>query len=957
MRGPGINAEALGVCGRLASEIAGWLSLPDRLVCAAADAKLPSRRRSLHIEPLESRHLLDAGGVASLISAVWFQDVSDHEDVAHAGVADWGVESNVASDQATLAARQSDIYDWIVQFDTAAVADVASVADTASLLVGGGVEFEVLRGLGLVGQVLVRSSDASLEAVQSQLSENVNVAGFEQDATRQIDVAVPTDPYYNQLWGMDSIDAPEARSITTGSSSVVVAVIDTGVDYTHVDLAANIWTNPGEIAGNGIDDDGNGFVDDVYGYDFVNNDGDPMDDNSHGTHVSGTIAAAANNGVGVAGVNWSSSIIALKFLDGDGSGYLSDSVRAINYATIMRPQYDVNVCVTSNSWGGGGYSTSMYNAIHASNNANILFVAAAGNSGSDNDSSPQYPANYSCSNVVSVAAIESSGELASFSCYGATTVDLAAPGASIYSTVPGNSYASYSGTSMATPHVAGVAALAFALAPDASVAEVRDAILGGTEPSAALSGKMVTGGALNAYNTLQMLDAQPPQGPVIGSLSVSPNSATLGANVALVAGGLADATGTITGVYVSWDINNNGQYDAEDPAVGGTTTIVGSEATITLDTNRFGEGTHRLFAAALDSNSQWSALNTTFFTVIASDDHGDSAASATAVSVPGSTAAALEVAGDIDWFKFQAVSGKSYTFTTQLDTLDDSVLYLFDRDGVSWLAYNDDASYFNGDLSSRIAWGAPFSGTYYLAVAGYGDYCSGTYSLNVQIDNSAPVLAAIGDRTMPHTKTTLAVPISATDADGDRLSYSAQALSVDPLAQQAYELDQEFGLYQWEGSFWTNLRGENESYFAGYYNGARNAYFILPDGDLYRWGGSIAASAHVATLSAEYYADPFLLCEAQSPEYTPVDGGNVQLSISGGELTIARAADFVENFVVQVNVSDGVATDSETFSVSVTNSAPELAPIGDRTMMYYQTSLVISIDATDADGDPLSYSA
>ena len=178
--------------------------------------------------------------------------------------------------------------------------------------------------------------------------------------------------------------------------------------------------------------------------------------------------------------------------------------------------------------------------------------------------------------MISVAAISSNGQLASFSCYGATTVDLAAPGVSIYSTVPGNSYASYSGTSMATPHVAGGAALAFALAPDASVAEVRDAILGGTEPSAALSGKMVTGGALNAYNTLQLLDAQPPQGPVIGSLSVSPNPATLGANVALVASGLADATGTITGVYVSWDINNNGQYEAEDPTVGGTARIEGS---------------------------------------------------------------------------------------------------------------------------------------------------------------------------------------------------------------------------------------------------------------------------------------------------------------------------------------------------------------------------------------------
>ncbi|MBU4271129.1 MAG: S8 family serine peptidase [Planctomycetes bacterium] len=955
MRDPRINAAALGVCGRLAREVAGLLNLEVRMSDAVADTKLRARRRSLHIEPLESRHLMDAGGAASLISAVWFQDVSDHADVAHAGVADWTVESDVASGQAALTAGQSDLYDWIVQFDTAAVAGVASVAETASLLVGGGIEFEVLRGLGLVGQVLVRSSDASIEAVQSLLSGNVNVAGFEQDAIRQVDVTVPTDPYYNQLWGMTAIDAPDAWTITTGSSSVVVAVIDTGVDYTHVDLAANIWTNPGEIAGNGIDDDRNGFVDDVYGYDFVNNDGDPMDDNSHGTHVSGTIAAVANNGVGVAGVNWSSSIMALKFLDGNGSGYLSDAVRAINYATMMRNQYGVNVRVMNNSWGGGGYSYALYSAIEAGNNADILFVAAAGNSGSNNDVSPQYPANYSCSNVVSVAAVASSGQLASFSSYGATTVDLAAPGVSIYSTVPGNRYASYSGTSMAAPHVAGVAALAFALAPDASVAEVRDAILGGAEPLAALSGKTAAGGTLNAYNTLQLLDAQPPQGPVIGSLSVSPNSATLGASVALVAGGLADATGTITGVYVSWDVNNNGQYDAEDPTVGGTTTIVGNEATITLDTNRFGEGTHRLFAAALDSNSHWSALATTFFTVIAPDDHGDSAASATAVGVPSSTAAALGVAGDADWFKFQAVAGKTYTFTTQLDTLSDSVLYLFDRDGARRLAYNDDVRY--GDLSSRIGWTAPSSGTYYLAVAGYGNYYSGTYSLNVQIDNSAPVLAAIGDRTMSHNETTLTVPISASDADGDRLSYSAQALSVDPLARQAYELDREFGLYQWEGSFWTNLRGENEKYFAGYYNGARNPYFILPDGDLYRWGGSIAASTYVATLNAEYYSNPFLLCEAQPPEYTPIDGGDVQLSISGGELTIARAADFADDFIVQVNVSDGVATDSEAFSVSVTNFAPELASIGDRTMSYYQTTLVISVNATDADGDRLSYSA
>ena len=193
---------------------------------------------------------------------------------------------------------------------------------------------------------------------------------------------------------MTKIDAPDAWNISTGSQSVVVAVIDTGVDYTHPDLAANIWTNPGEIAGNGRDDDGNGFVDDVHGYDFAEHDGDPMDDNGHGTHVAGTIAAVGNNGLGVAGVNWSASIMPLKFLNSQGPGYLSDAIRAINYATMERTRYGVNVRVMNNSWGGGGFSSAMQTAIQAASDAGILFVAAAGNSGTNNDASPHYPANY-----------------------------------------------------------------------------------------------------------------------------------------------------------------------------------------------------------------------------------------------------------------------------------------------------------------------------------------------------------------------------------------------------------------------------------------------------------------------------------------------------------------------------------------------------------------------------------
>ena len=428
---------------------------------------------------------------------------------------------------------------------------------------------------------------------------NVNVASFERDAVDQVK-AVPGDPQYSQLWGMNAINAPDAWNISTGSSSVVVAVIDTGVDYTHRDLAANIWTNPGEIAGNGIDDDHNGFVDDVHGYDFVNNDGDPMDDNSHGTHVSGTIAAVGDNGQGVAGVNWSSSIMALKFLDSDGTGYLSDAIRAVNYATMMRTQYGVNVRVMNNSWGGGEYSAALESAIRASGDAGILFVAAAGNNATNNDASPQYPANYTPSNVISVAAVDQNDRLASFSCYGPTTVDIAAPGVSIYSTIPGNRYAIYSGTSMATPFVSGVAALGWAVDPTAAVAEVRNAILGGADHVAGLSGKVATSGVLNAHTTLTLLDDQPSPGPSIGSLMAAPNSVALGAAVTLKAGGIADATAAVTNVSFYLDANNNGQYDSADRLLGSSGSIANGQAAITIDSGSLGTGAHSILARAQD---------------------------------------------------------------------------------------------------------------------------------------------------------------------------------------------------------------------------------------------------------------------------------------------------------------------------------------------------------------------
>jgi hypothetical protein len=331
--------------------------------------------------------------------------------------------------------------------------------------------------------------------------------------------AIPNDSRFSELWGLDNtgqssgtadadIDAPEAWNISTGSSNIVVGVIDSGVDYNHPDLAANIWTNPGEIAGNGIDDDGDGFVDDVHGYNFVANNGNPMDDLGHGTHVAGTIGAIGNNGTGVAGVNWHVQIMAIKFISAAGSGTDAAAIGAINYAAMMHSR-GVNIKLTSNSWGGGSFSQALQDAIAATQKQGMLFIAAAGNSNVNTDTSPNYPSGYPLDNIISVAASDRNDARASFSNYGATTVDLTAPGVSVLSTTPNNTYSVYSGTSMATPHVAGVAALAWSIAPSATYQQIRDAIFAGVDPNNAFRvggpTPVATGGRLNALGTLQHL--------------------------------------------------------------------------------------------------------------------------------------------------------------------------------------------------------------------------------------------------------------------------------------------------------------------------------------------------------------------------------------------------------------------------------------------------------------------
>ncbi|MFC5051170.1 choice-of-anchor D domain-containing protein [Rubritalea spongiae] len=341
-------------------------------------------------------------------------------------------------------------------------------------------------------------------------AESLQIAGIaEKDFIYTTQATTPNDTSYSSLWGLNNtgqtggsadadIDAPEAWDITTGSSNVTVAVIDTGVDLDHLDLADNIWTNPNEIAGNGIDDDNNGFIDDVHGWDFRNDDSNPDDDDDHGTHCSGTIGAVGNNGSGVAGVAWDVSIVPIKFL-GPSGGTTSDAIDSVNYATSL------GVDLTSNSWGGGGYSSLLENAIQTAGNNNILFIAAAGNDSSNNDISPQYPCSYTIDSIISVASTTHSDALSSFSNYGATTVDLGAPGSNIYSTVRNGGYASFSGTSMATPHVAGVVCLIKSIAPELGALEIKQQLLNNTDPIAALQGISLSGGRINAFSTLSQL--------------------------------------------------------------------------------------------------------------------------------------------------------------------------------------------------------------------------------------------------------------------------------------------------------------------------------------------------------------------------------------------------------------------------------------------------------------------
>jgi subtilisin family serine protease len=482
----------------------------------------------------------------------------------------------------------------------------------------------------------------------------------------------PNDPSYGVLWGLHNvgqtvnadpgianadINAPEAWTITTGSASVVIADIDSGVNYNHPDLAANAWLNPGEIAGNGIDDDGNGRIDDMRGFDFFNNDADPMDDNGHGTHTAGTFAGVANNGLGVVGVTWSCKVMALKFLSGTGSGATTGAIGAINYAVQK------GVKVSNNSWGGGAFSQALFDAIAASRAINHVFVAAAGNDGLNTDISVSYPQGYAIDNIISVAASDNNDARASFSNYGATSVDLAAPGVNIYSTYLGT-YSYLNGTSMATPHVTGVVALVQTLSPTWTYTQVRDRILQTIRPVAAFNGITTTGGVLDAFAAVN-LGAPINNTPVVAIATPTSNSIfPVGSVVSFSASANDVEDGALTAL-LSWTSSIDG--------------VIGTGAAFSRTLTA---GTHIVSASVTDSGSRTGAASVTINiqapppandpcsgSILLSNGVAFSGSIATATNDGTATCGTSTTAADA-WFRYTAAGTSTVTINTCGSTFD-----------------------------------------------------------------------------------------------------------------------------------------------------------------------------------------------------------------------------------------------------------------------------------------------
>ncbi|MFM7187136.1 MAG: S8 family serine peptidase [Armatimonadota bacterium] len=533
---------------------------------------------------------------------------------------------------------QYDPNTLLVQFRTDA-SDDAKNSCCRKVGLGAIDKYKIVDGLALIH---VASGDPVAAMAVIVADPTVIRAGLNYIVTTQI---IPNDPLFGSTWGMNNtasqlndIDAPQAWDLYTGDPNYRVAVIDTGIDFNHPDLQGNIWSNPGEIANDGIDNDGNGYIDDVRGWNFVTNTNNPQDGNGHGTHVSGTIAAKGNNGIGVAGVAWNAKIVPLKFLSDTGSGTTANAIKAIDYCT------STGIKLSNNSWGGGLFDSILLQAITNAGAADHLFIAAAGNSALNIDVSPSYPASYNLSNMVNVASTTNTGTLSNFSNFGVGTVPVGAPGSNVFSTWPialtvlgqPNGYNSISGTSMATPHVTGLAALLRGKMPGWTASQVRSAILGSTKPLASLAGKVSREGIISAYNALAAtnVEAIPPTVTAVRTPATANAAGWNNANV----------TVAITGTD---NVGGSGVRDIRYTLNAGTTITVPGATTNVAHTT---DGIATIAYWATDNSNNASAVGSMTVRV-------DKTAPVTTITAtPGATSTSVVVSGT------DATSGLAGTF-------------------------------------------------------------------------------------------------------------------------------------------------------------------------------------------------------------------------------------------------------------------------------------------------------
>lgn len=455
------------------------------------------------------------------------------------------------------------------------------------------------------GLALIHVAGNPVDACK-RLAKDPNVEYAEPNYTLYAQT-IPDDKSFSFLWGMNDasnadIDAPEAWDLYRGDPNYRIAVIDSGIDLTHPDLQGNIWVNPGETPNDGIDNDGNGYIDDISGWDFTGTgvgtkfgtgDNNPQDGDGHGTHVSGTIAARGNNGIGVVGVVWSGKIVPLKFLSDIGSGSTANAILAVQYCVTN------GIGISNNSWGGGGASTALRNAITSAGRADHLFVAAAGNDSLNIDGVlATYPASYNLVNQITVAATASTGALAPFSNYGNISVHVAAPGSGILSTwsttvVGSTGYNTISGTSMATPHVTGIAALVRGKMPGWNVAQVKAAILGGIKTNSTLTGKTVTGGTVSAFKALSTTNTETVPPTVSATISKVPN-----------VNGWINAAVTLA-LTATDGVGGSGVRDVRYVVGAVSTTVVGSTASVTYSTS----GIRKVDYSASDNSGNFSSVS------------------------------------------------------------------------------------------------------------------------------------------------------------------------------------------------------------------------------------------------------------------------------------------------------------------------------------------------------------